>query len=96
MEPETTIRTRIQIRRVSDGTVKEGNGPDAYGRTRIDAAEAANYWWTDGNGGCDCNRSLYFNRFGGEPDGDIRCSDELFQAKVTDADSGDVIVDEFE
>lgn len=20
------------------------------------------HWWTDGNGGCDCNRSLYLNR----------------------------------
>lgn len=94
---QVTIRLRIQVRRVSDGltrTYEDGTG--FTGDTRSDAMENANYWWTDGNGGCDCNRSLYFNRAADEPEEDIPCSDDLFRVRVVDADSGDVIVDEFE
>lgn len=25
-------------------------------------ADSQAFWWTDGNGGCDCNRTLYLNR----------------------------------
>lgn len=29
--------------------------------------EGAEFWWSeDGNGGCDCNRELYFRRARGE------------------------------
>lgn len=93
---EITIRTRVQIRRMFDGVVVTTNGPDFSGATRSEAVEAARYWWTDGNGGCDCNRAMVFNRAADEPDEDIPCSDDLFRVKVVDADSGDVIVDEFE
>lgn len=41
------------------------------------------YWWTEGNAGCDCNRSLEFDRAedpqqsaGGRP-----CSDGLFDVE---------------
>ena len=37
------------------------------------------YWWTEGNGGCDCNRSLSLNRAHklglGDPNGE-HCLDE--------------------
>lgn len=95
--PETTIRLRVQIRRVADGLTRTHEDNVGFsGETRGEAGDHANYWWTDGNGGCDCNRSMIFNRAAGEPEGDIPCSDDLFQVKVVDADSGDVIVDEFE
>lgn len=27
--------------------------------------DSSEWWWTEGNGGCDCNRHLYFERAGG-------------------------------
>lgn len=38
------------------------------------------FWWADGNGSCDCNRSLDFDRAGGaDPDVDaVTCGDEAF------------------
>jgi len=96
-KPEVTIRLRVQIRRVADGLTRTYEDNIGFtGDTRNEAREYANYWWTDGNGGCDCNRAMVFNRAADEPEDDIPCSDNLFRVKVVDADSGDAIVDEFE
>lgn len=54
----------------------------ATGRTRIvnysadSDTEAQAFWWTDGNGGCDCNRELYFYDF---PDRDTACGESRFE-----------------
>ena len=63
----------------------------ATGETRTGSEEhptdaAADYLWTEGNNGCDCNRVLYFARFGGEPEpDDPPCGVERFTATVTPA-----------
>lgn len=37
--------------------------------------EGSEYWWTDGNFGCDCNRGLEFGRAGGiDYDDNITCN----------------------
>ncbi|MHC4370403.1 MAG: hypothetical protein ACYSW8_22560, partial [Planctomycetota bacterium] len=42
--------------------------------------EGSDFWWTDGNMGCDCNRHLEFERAGGEdPDlDDAVCGSDLY------------------
>lgn len=42
--------------------------------------DVAEYMWTEGNLGCDCNRELLFDQAAGIPTplGGVRCSDGLF------------------
>ena len=51
----------VDIRRNSDGIVRRYH--NEYGWH-----ESADFWWADGNGRCDCNRSLFFARAGGDPE----------------------------
>lgn len=37
---------------------------EAHELALLAAARSARYWWMDGNGGCDCNRSLFHHRAG--------------------------------
>jgi hypothetical protein len=60
----------ITLRRKSDGIERvhvDGIGfPVETGDDTRAAIAAAHYWWTEGNGGCDCNRRMDFARAGGE------------------------------
>lgn len=42
------------------------------------------FLWSDGNYGCDCNRSLFFNRALGLEDGDHQCSETDYAVKLDD------------
>lgn len=45
----------------------------------------AEYMWTDGNCGCDCNRELFFRRASGEANPDmtgVKCSAGRFLLEV--------------
>lgn len=71
--PDGSLLVDVTLRRVSDGveriSVAESSGFFVYGGNIDEAIEHARYWWHDGNGGCDCNRQLYFERAaGGDPD----------------------------
>jgi hypothetical protein len=51
----------------------------------VEALERIRYWWTDGNGSCDCNKGLFFDRLGEDEDEDestdwlaAPCTDDLF------------------
>lgn len=39
---------------------------------------ADEFWWTEGNMGCDCNRRLCFARAAGEPDCEMTCGHTEF------------------
>lgn len=65
-------RVEVVLQRVSDGEQ----------RTIVDedcgSVEATEYYWTEGNASCDCNRHLEFERAGGvEPDDHMECGDEV-------------------
>lgn len=48
--------------------------------------EGAEFWWEEGNGSCDCNRWLYFQRAHGiEPDDDVPCSEGRFTVELREA-----------
>ena len=40
----------------------DGREFDCHTDVRRECADGQVFWWTEGNGGCDCNRSLYLNR----------------------------------
>jgi len=62
----------VVIRRALDGVERTfrmpapwPNGPD-------------DFWWTEGNGACDCNRGDFFERAGGNEDADEPCGDSRY------------------
>jgi hypothetical protein len=44
-----TERTTLYIRRNSDGAIHKSHWQDG-----------GEFWWTEGNGACDCNRAIAF------------------------------------
>ena len=74
----------VDITRAADGEVH---------RVELDAdaradQEGVRYWWVEGNGACDCNRHLLFERAAGrEPPADERgCSTGLYTAALVHDD----------
>lgn len=60
-----------------------------------DQAHGVEYWWTEGNGSCDCNRELEFMRAGGlDPETDeTEChAENAYLIRL--AIDGAVVVDE--
>ena len=50
------------------------------------------YLWSDGNFGCDCNRSLFFARAVGAEEIDAPCGQTQFEVeKIVDRASGAVV-----
>jgi hypothetical protein len=62
------------------------------------------YWWAEGNGGCDCNRSLFLNTaLGGNhgyadlfPELDCDVNDNVLRVEVRDRASGRVLYTDME
>lgn len=48
------------------------------------------WWWSDGNASCDCNRGLFFN------DEDHECGDTAYSVEILKADTKEVLYSEFE
>lgn len=63
----------------------DGRELDVHSET--DSVVGTWYYWTEGNNGCDCNRSLYLGReygldFGG-PDECLPCGDTIVLVSLT-------------
>lgn len=70
---------QVTIVRVSDGVerIYQDESPwipaDEHGLGSV-------WWWTEGNGGCDCNRALFFARAAGEElETDPICGEERYR-----------------
>jgi hypothetical protein len=83
-------RMRIEIRRNADGLVRVyETDPGTFGGYH-------EYVWTEGNFSCDCNRRLLFARAAGDDeDWESDCSEHLYDVRITNADTGEVLLDEF-
>lgn len=78
---------KIEIRREEDGEVRSTVWKDSV---------FSEFWWSEGNGSCDCNRELFFLRAKGEDEPDeVQCGEERFCVRVSDADTGEVFYAEF-
>jgi hypothetical protein len=77
----------VEIRRNADGVVATDMWPDwAYHE----------YWWTCGNASCDCNRELFFARATHNPDPDeTECGETRFSVRLSDADTDEILLNEF-
>ena len=52
------------------------------------------YMWSDGNYGCDCNRSLFFARARGEDDAEHEeCGETRFHVEIVGPDGARLYID---
>lgn len=80
------MNLKLEIRRNEDGLFATETWEDF---------EFHPFWWSEGNGSCDCNRELFFLRARGEDDeDDVECGDERYSIRCSDADTGEVLYDE--
>ena len=63
----------VIIRRVSDGVERRHRVHEAYVVDYDGSCEDSTFWWTDGNGACDCNLAQTFAAIAGEPDPQQSC-----------------------
>ena len=74
---------RIAIRDTTTGEVREGDAYTGPGFDPTDPEDVAGmeWYWTEGNYGCDCNRWLFFERAAdGDPDiDDAECGEGRFE-----------------
>ena len=84
------VKIDVHIVRVSDAVerIYATEGILEYGDT------LATFIWEDGNFACDCNRYLFFQRAGEEPEGDYSCSDGQYKVWITNPADGRILYDE--
>lgn len=61
--------------------------------------DSSEFWWTDGNFGCDCNRELEFLRAGNEEKetsiDEVRCGEDRYSVLYAELEDGTkIIIDE--
>ena len=98
MEILNTILCNIEIKRVSDGVLVIIAEDLDFVQWHAGVEPCVStYIWEEGNYSCDCNRAIFFNRAQGqETDIDERqCGDGGYIVRITEAESGEVLYDEF-
>ena len=61
------------------------------------ASESPNeWWWSDGNAACDCNRAMFFAQAADEPDPNLDCGHGAYSVRLANPKTGEVFYDEFE
>ncbi len=83
----TARKIFIHIRRVSDGEVRTitENGRDSWA-----------FAWAEGNQSCDCNRRRYFEGDDFDDDADNECTETDYIVRIFDANTGEMLYDEWE
>lgn len=59
--------------------------------------EGSDFWWSDGNFSCDCNRELEFERAGGHEPKDItktKCSEGRYKVVWIKTSDGETVYEE--
>lgn len=81
------MKAKIEIKRNEDGLLATGYEEEN---------EFCYFWWSEGNGSCDCHRRYLFCKFLDlEYSEDYLCSDGLFSVRITDRDTLEILLDEF-
>lgn len=90
------MKLKIEIRRNEDNIIATGDSDD-YARFHLDDENEFDYfWWEDGNGSCDCVRRMMFHDFlDTKMIEENNCSDGLFSIRITNQETYEVLIDEF-
>lgn len=79
------MKYKVAIRKNSTGEIR------LYDLGDIPWGESSEFWWTEGNMSCDCNRQWDFERAGGDPiteDPDPDCGDIKYSALYAELEDG--------
>lgn len=79
------ITFTVTLVRVSDGVSRDVPG---YGVWSDDPDDDPLFWWTDGNGACDCNRAALFASANGEADPEQPCDETAYVATFANLSDG--------
>lgn len=72
---------KVTIRKNETG--EEVDVPEPWSLPREqDDEDSIDYWWSEGNGSCDCNRYLYFERAKGASPDEAKCGDGRYGIRV--------------
>lgn len=76
---------RVAIHKNETGEVRIRQMPE-----NVPWGEHSEFWWTEGNMGCDCNLELEFERAGGAHPGldDVECGSGRFSALYAQLQDG--------
>lgn len=88
---DAPIEYRFEVRRNSDGKIVAGDDEWTHGPAE-EMRHAIEFYWSDGNFGCDCNRSIRFE--GKYTEGRHPCGDTAYAVRLTLKD-GTILLDEF-
>lgn len=93
---------RVFITRTADGSTREWKpGWECRDQEEAEWNDGSEFWWTEGNFGCDCNRFMEFERAGpsytAEDEGRIRdeaiCGSSGYRIRVEDL-TGNLLFEE--
>lgn len=81
------MKLHVEIRRNSDGLTRTN---------LMDLDDFSLFYWSEGNGCCDCNRAMWFADAAGDKDreADSYCGHDRFDIRIKD-DAGNILYDEF-
>lgn len=87
------VRILARIRDNTTGEVREGEECDTI---EAGAAEPNDFGWSEGSFSCDCNRELFFARYGDEEDPEeTECGETRYSVELVNPASGRVFYGEF-
>lgn len=88
------VEVIVKIRENATGEVRECLSHEILERGND---YPSSYIWEDGNFSCNCNRSLFFGRAGGEEEPmEADCGDGLYSVQLRNKKTGEVYYDELE
>ena len=78
----------VKLQRNSDGKIVDSV-------QEFEWQESSEFWWSDGNMGCDCNRHLEFERaLGNEPEKHYKCGITDYKILSITIPNGEVVYEE--
>ena len=86
-----------KIRNNKTGEIRDYH-TDYYLGDKKEPFEFSDYWWSEGNASCDCNRGLFFGYSIGKDYDEIphECGEGGFSVQIISKKNGKILYDEFE
>ena len=83
---ETSRSISVHIKRATDGELRVVN----------ETGDGWGWKWSEGNWGCDCNRRREFDGEAFDDSQDYDCTEGKYAVRIFDAETGEMLYDEWE
>lgn len=81
------LNMKVEIKRVSDGTMSCA----IWENWKWYTDETKDYWWSEGNASCDCNRGQWFNDAMDIDEDYDECGEGAYLVRLSNADTGELL-----